>query len=144
MAADKSNSRLLAGLCYVPFMLINVFAILYILVKKGDDKYAKFHALQALALFIALFIATQVVMIAVFLPTMAQQMRAMESAYGANGKDIGPGVFSSMFAAYAQMIPFMLAGLLIVIAFLIVGVLVATGRDIRVPVLSGLIGRIMK
>ena len=141
MGKDKSDSRILAGLCYVPFMLVNIVAILYILIKKGDDKFAKFHALQALALFILLFIAMQAVMITVYLPLMTQQMKAMAGTLKSGGSANGMAVFSSMFAVYAQMIPFMLAGLLVIVAFIAIGVLVALGRDIRVPILAGFVSR---
>lgn len=122
-------------------MLINIFAILYILIKKSDDKFAKFHALQALSLFIIVFVLSQLVFSIIYLPVMIQQMKAMASLYEAGNAPSGTGAFQSMLGIYSQMLPFMLAGLIVIIVLIAIGVLVATGRDIRVPVIAGVASR---
>lgn len=52
---DKDET-LFAGLCYIPFLAINLIMSIYILATGKGGRYARFHAIQGLGLFVALFV----------------------------------------------------------------------------------------
>jgi len=53
LSQEEKNGRLLAALCYIPFFLINIIAMLYVLVGHKGGKFARFHAIQSIFLLVA-------------------------------------------------------------------------------------------
>lgn len=121
---DEKHSKILAGLCYIPIMMIHIFAIIYILLTKSGGRYTKFHALQALAIF--------VIKIVIALGFVAIMIVLLSVGIGVQTQDIPLPVLASM-AVSAVIVLFALG---ITIAEIVIGVMVATGRNVRLPILA--------
>jgi uncharacterized membrane protein len=124
------SPKTLAGLCYMPFLLINVLVPLYVLLTGKGGRFAKFHAAQALLMYVAYFILMQLIMIPYYL--------AFGTIYADlfTGKQVGAAALSSMGSMFALMVPSMLFG----VAFLLYSIYLAIkafgGADVHVPVIG--------
>ncbi len=135
---QKSNSNLLAGLCYVPFLLINIIFIVYVLVKEKDDRYARYHALQSLCLNAIYLVVGMVVMVLFFAQFFNSMMAYQQQMLGASS----PAATSQAFRSYLSVfLPIWAVGMVVVILFLVMAVLVALGKDVRLPILRGFVER---
>jgi len=124
------DPKTLAGLCYIPVAFINVLVPLYVLITGKGGRFAKFHAVQALLMYVAYFILIQLVMIPYYLAfgTIYADLFA--------GKQVGTAALSSMSGMFVMMIPTML----LFIGFLVYSVYLAIkafgGNEIQVPVIG--------
>lgn len=124
-----TDPKTLAGLCYIPILFINIIVPLYVLLSGKGGKFAKFHAVQALIMYVAYFVAVQLVMIPYYL--------AFGSLYAGifTGKQVGAAALSSMGGMFLMMIPTMLLG----VAFLAYSIFLAIkafgGNEVRVPII---------
>jgi len=145
MEKDDDNSRLMAGLCYVPFMLIDVIAILYILFAKKGGPYAKYHALQGLSVFILVSMVSMVFMLAFMFPLM-QNMAQTQAQFiqSANNSSVRAAQsLQFMTGMYSAMLPMFGVTFAMLFIQLALAVLVAMGKDIRVPVLRGFLEKLV-
>lgn len=128
--STEIDPKTLAGLCYIPFLLINILVPLYVLLSGKGGRFAKFHAAQALLLAVVYFILMQIVMIPYYL--------AFGSLYASifTGKAASMAALGSMGGMFMLMIPSMLLG----VAFLVYSIYLAIkafgGSEIRVPVVG--------
>ena len=128
--SDEKHSKLVAGLCYIPIFMINIIAIIYSIFVKKDDKYAKFHALQALSLFILQMVVVFLIMIPLqFLGVFALSSIEMS-------EDIAP-----VIAIMIMSVVFLLVFLLVLLVEIAIGIMVANGKDIRLPILAKFVQR---
>jgi hypothetical protein len=142
MADKKSDSNILAGLCYVPFLLINFIAIGYVLLAKKGGKHAKYHALQSLFLNICwMFVGTALVLL-VFIPQSMEKMGTLQQKFlAASEEQKNLVMIGAMTDYYAGMVPFLALSIVPLAVFLLLAILVAMGKDIRIPVLGSFINR---
>lgn len=105
----KDEARLLAGLCYVPVFFINIIAIIIVLVTGKGGKYGKFHAAQGILFFVALVVASVLLML---------PFSIME-------KFMPKGGFLG--------IPELLIGVAALLVSLYVAMMVFTGKEMRLP-----------
>ena len=144
-----SDERIMAGLCYIPFMLINVFASLYILIGKKGGKYARYHALQGISVAVALFLVGMAFWSVYALPMMQKQLEIQSKILGmqGQGKNATSAASQEFLRAYsdimASMLPFMFFGLLVLGCELGMAIFVGLGRDLRIPVLGGFLMRFL-
>jgi uncharacterized membrane protein len=124
------DPKTLAGLCYIPILFINILVPLYVLITGKGGRFAKFHAVQALLMYVAYFILVQLVMIPYYL--------AFGSIYADlfSGKQVGTAALSSMGGMFVMMIPTML----LFVGFLIYSIYLAVkafgGNEAQVPVIG--------
>lgn len=128
------GERIAAGLCYFPFLFINLVAIIFIMAAKKGWAYARFHALQALTLYVAVFFAGSALFLLFFFPMIVAMEMAGQRGLPWDFERGAPGapLLSSVF------------GMLVALGFLALCVMVGTGRDVRVPVVSGFVGGLIK
>ncbi|VVB56754.1 Uncharacterised protein [uncultured archaeon] len=144
MAKEEDHSRLLAGLCYVPFALINLVVILYVLLANKGGKYAKYHALQGLALLLALFVLNMLFSVFFLLPMMQNLMTTqiqLAQSLKDNSTAAATAPIQVMGQMYMAMLPMMLFGLGVLAIGLALTVAVALGKDVRIPILKGFLMR---
>ena len=139
---EEDNARLLAGLCYVPVMLVNLIAILYVLLANKGGKYARFHAVQALFFLIAYAVVIQLIMI----PGYAGMVGIFDKMSKMSGTGGGASFEGTEFMeAWTGMmlvtIPAMLLGLVFLVVSIYLAVKVASGTDIRIPFIGDIAGR---
>lgn len=123
------EERIAAGLCYFPFLFVNIIAIVFVLLVKKEWEYARFHALQALALYAVVFFVGSALFLLLFFPMFV----AMEMV----GQKGIPGDFEK--GAFGAAFPPSVFGMLVALGFLAMCVMVGTGRDVRVPMISGFV-----
>jgi uncharacterized membrane protein len=136
LVADETDGdgRLLAGLCYLPFFLINIVAILYVLLSKKGGGYAKYHALQALLVFITIFVVSAILEIPVMFIFFSTWMGFWTSPQGsATG-------FSRMFLF---MIPLMIFSVAMLLVYLYFAYLAYSGKRFRIPLISSFVDRMV-
>lgn len=137
--SEDSNSKLLAGLCYIPLFLIDVIVALYVLLVKKDDKYARFNAVQGLILVVVYFIAILIIEI----PLMF-----IFSSTFFNFRAIGNSnsFFESWWQLMSKMMMFMIPIIIIQLLFLFfslyLGYRAFTGKPVRIPVLASMAEKI--
>ncbi len=145
MKKDDENSKLMAGLCYVPFGLINIIAILYILLAKKGGPYAKYHALQGLALQLVILVFSMVFMFAFMFPAMQNmaltQDQFVQSANNSTVHSAQSAQFIKNTLAYIG--PIFIYSFGIFFVELALAVSVALGKDIRFPMVRGLLERLV-
>jgi len=149
MADDKEekDSHLLAGLCYVPFMMINLIVILYVLLAKKGGEYAKYHALQGMTVLIVLFFAWALIWLTFAMPMMQKQMNLQAkilqtASENSTATDLRmQEIRTESFGIFSLMIPIMAMGLFVMVALLALAVFVGIGKDIRIPILKGFLMR---
>jgi uncharacterized membrane protein len=131
---DEKNARMLAGACYVPFFLINVVAILYVLLGRKGGSYARFHALQSLFLAITWF----VVMTAVQIPVMFLFMKTWATMFTANtGNPATMQVFTNLWVQmWLIMLPLMVLGLGFLVLELVFAFWAYGGKRFMIPILG--------
>ncbi len=96
-------------MCYVPVFFINIIAIIIVLVTGKGGKTAKFHAVQGILFFVALVVASALLML---------PFSIMEK-FMAKGGFLG--------------IPEMLIGFAALIVSIYVAVMVFTGKEMKLP-----------
>lgn len=135
--AKEDNTRLIAGLCYVPFLFINIIAIAYVLITGKGGRFAKFHALQSLFF----YIAYTILVIVLEIPILFMMGNAFTKfGPGSSAQDF----FSIWGNMFTIMIPMMLIGLIFLVASIYLAVMAFLGKETRIPVISRFVSSIMK
>ena len=131
---EDKDSRLFAGLCYIPVCIINLIMIAYVLLAKKGGKYARYHALQGLGVFLVIFVMTMIVQLPFMLIYMSSWFSMMSS----------PAKFASNFAnLFLIMIPMMILGLVTLAVYLVFAYWAFTGKKFRIPIISNQVDRMV-
>ncbi len=134
LSENEDNDRLLAAACYVPFFLINIVAILFVLLTRKGGAYARFHALQSLFLNITYLVVIMIVQI----PVMFLFMKTWASMFTATTANAtaSQGFMDAWVQMWLIMLPMMALGL----GFLVLNLLFAFwaygGKKFRIPILG--------
>ncbi|VVB56764.1 Uncharacterised protein [uncultured archaeon] len=122
LSEAEKEARQFAALCYVPVMLINFAAMFFVFFEKKGGKYARFHALQSLALTLIIVISVVVLNVVVIAGVMAGFMSGNLLAL--------VGVWAlTMVAAFALVfIP--------LVALVVIAIRVWGGHDVRLPLIA--------
>ena len=139
---DNGSSKLIAGLCYLPLLCINLIAIGYVLLGKNGDKYAKFHALQGLCLFAVWFFIGMALFVLIWIPQSMDKMATFQQKLvDAQGAQNTTAITSAMSEYYSGMLPAFAISFIPMLLFLLLAFLVAIGKDIQIPVLKEFVYR---
>ncbi|MFH0927369.1 MAG: hypothetical protein V1822_02210 [Candidatus Micrarchaeota archaeon] len=129
MARDDEHSKLLAGLCYFSFVMVNLIFSIYVLITKKGGRYARFHAVQALCIF-GLKMVLGMLFGFVFGIVIAGVMQMPPGSTAPSGLFAGFGILSIFILAYVAFF------VVVFLLEILLTILVATGRDIRLPLIS--------
>ncbi|MCX6769222.1 MAG: hypothetical protein NT051_00900 [Candidatus Micrarchaeota archaeon] len=144
---DESDAHLLAGLGYIPIMMLNLIIPLYILLAKKGGEYAKYHALQSISLWAIWFVLCMAISIPLMFTMLDAQKTMMADVYAmtqTNTTAVHEGmvrVYDMDSKFYLPVILLICLGFGVIIAWFALAILVATGKDIRLPILSGFLTR---
>lgn len=142
---DEKDANILAGLCYIPFCGLNLILILYVLLAKKGGQYAKFHALQGL--FISIGYA--ILMMIVYIPFMYFFFKSFEEIpvvveTGKNFMQVWSGFMNIWLRSMMIMIPMMLIGILYLIASIVLAIMAFQRKVVRVPLVAGIVDKIVQ
>ncbi len=127
---EDKNSNLLAALCYLPIALINIIAILYVLfASKKEDKYARFHALQAIMCYVIFIVISSILNAVLFFPSMTKASFFGPQATAKAMSDNAANIFS-------MMVPALLMLLVFIVIFVIFAGLALTGKKFKLPIIG--------
>lgn len=136
MTENDKDANLLAGLCYIPFALINIIVILYVLLAKKGGKFARFHALQSLFTLLVIVVISGIVNLVFFFPTFLN--------FYANFFTLQSS--EAFMATWVQMFSMMLIPLAISILFMLVFIiftmLAFMGKKFRIPLIANLVDKV--
>lgn len=134
ISEDEKNDRLLAAACYVPFFLINIVAILFILLGRRGGPFAKFHAFQSLFMTIVYF----VVMMVIQIPVMFMFMKTWASMFTATmtNATASQGFTDAWVQMWLIMLPLMALGLSFLVLNLLFAFWAYEGKKFKVPILG--------
>lgn len=121
----NEDSKLLAAATYIPFFFINLISIIYILVKKKDDLYAKYHAIQALtciAIMLLIILPVELIGLAILLPKLITSF-AIHSTFP----------FTAFFAIWAILLIALIVSFTLTITF---AYLAYIGKAFKIPIIS--------
>jgi uncharacterized membrane protein len=129
---EDKNSNLLAALCYLPIAMINVIVILYILLaSKKEDKYARFHALQAIMCYLIFIVISSILNAILFFPSMTKASffgsQATAKAMSENAANI-----------VSMTVPALLMLLVFIFIFVIFAGLALTGKKFKLPIIGNI------
>lgn len=132
---EDKDSRMLSGLCYIPFLLINFIAIAYVLITKKGGKYARYHALQALFFFIAIFIVSIIIEIPIMVFLIWSWINFLSNPIQAE---------SGFLNIFVIIIPVMILSLLLLLVYLYFAFLAFSGKRFRLPLISNQVDKLVQ
>ncbi len=129
--ADEEQGRTVAALCYIPLFLINIIAIIYALLVKKDDRYARFHAIQGLAILLVMMVVNIIIQIPVML---------IWSIHMSDFFSQPTEFFSNFFVIWQRMFLLMIPMTIVYVVYLLVSIYFAymalQGKRFRIPLIT--------
>jgi uncharacterized membrane protein len=138
VSEEDKDADLLAGLCYVPVLMISILAPLYVLLAKKGGQYARFHAIQSLCLTAVILVVNSVLAI-VFMLSFPM---IFFSAVPAHGTAVAPDAFMKTWSSMMLgMIPLAAVSALVLIMEFFLAYKAYIGKGVRLPLIAGLAER---
>ena len=129
---DKEDSTL-AALGYLPFFLISIIVPIYVLAKK-EGQYARFHAMQSLALTVVVFVLSTILSILAFLLVALFVGGALFSS-----ESFATGFFAFYGGLFIAMIPSMIFSLVKILLDIYLAISALNGTRVKLPVITSFV-----